>query len=356
MSINEALFDTVEVQVDGQSCESWASILDQFNDSTIYQTWAYGSIRWGERNLSHLVLRRDSHILAAAQLRIARLPLLPAGVAYLRWGPVYHRKEHPDDPAVIHQMLACLRNEYSIRRRLALQVICNAYVGDPRGAAYLEALALEGLRPDTSGPRYQTIVVDLTAGIDVMRKRLDRKWRNHLNQSEKNGLVIDVNDGQDAYRDFVRIYKTMWERKRFETSVDVDEFGRIQQLLVSPARMQTFLALKDGEPIAAVVCSHMGDAAIYLLGATSERARELKAAYYLQWQVMVWLKERGAALYDLGGVNPVANPGSYSFKAGFGGAEKTQLRLHTCPGGFLSAGVAAFCAWRRRQSSHRAVQ
>ena len=75
----------LEVQVDGQTAETWSGILAQFADANIYQSWAYGAVRWSGRNLSHLVIRQNGRILAAAQLRIARLPLLPAGVAYLRW-------------------------------------------------------------------------------------------------------------------------------------------------------------------------------------------------------------------------------------------------------------------------------
>ena len=50
----------------------------------------------------------------------------------------------------------------------------------------------------------------------------------------------------------------------------------------------------------------VGDTAIFLLGATSEKAMELKAANFLQWQAMMWLKDRGARWYDLGGIDPVA--------------------------------------------------
>lgn len=345
-----------DVKVDGQTPESWSAVLAQFDDASIYQTWAYGAVRWGKRNLSHFVLSQDGELRAAAQLRLARLPLLPAGVAYLRWGPLYHLKDQSTDPAVAIEMMAGLRNEYCGRRHLALQVIPNIYVGDSCCATIQNALTRAKLRPSQSGPGYRTVTVDLTLDVELMRKRLDQKWRNQLNRSEKNGLMLEASDRQETYRQFVQLYEAMWERKRFETSVDVHEFGRMQDLLVGPAKMQTFLARKDGEAIGAVVCSLMGERGIYLLGATNEKGREMKAAYFLQWQAMLWLKERGARSYDLGGIDPEANPGGYHFKAGFGGIEQTQLGLHACPGGFLSAGVAALARWRRPRSSASAVK
>jgi lipid II:glycine glycyltransferase (peptidoglycan interpeptide bridge formation enzyme) len=336
----------LEVRVDGQSPKTWSDILDQFTDANIYQTWAYGAVRWMPRNLSHLALYKDGALLAAAQLRIARLPFLPAGIAYLRWGPLCHRKEFELDADIVAQMIDCLREEYCHRRGLALQVIPNANLGDSRGSMYGEALVRSGLQSDSCGTRYRTIVVDLSPEPAVIRSRLDQKWRNQLNRSEKNGLILDVNDSRNAYREFVALYQAMRQRKQFETSVDAEEFCRIQDKLASHARMQIFLARVDGHAIGALVCSLMGDTAIYLLGATNERARELKAAYFLQWQAMLWLKEHGAHQYDLGGIDAEVNPGGYHFKSGLGGSEVTQVPKHTCMGSVFNRGLLAFVNWR----------
>jgi lipid II:glycine glycyltransferase (peptidoglycan interpeptide bridge formation enzyme) len=341
--------------VDGQTPESWSAILAQFDDANIYQSWAYGAVRWGARGLSHLVLRRDGQILGAAQVRIARVPLIPAGLAYLRWGPMCQSKGRPLDPAVVAEMVASLRQEYVNRRGLVLQIIPHAFSGTERAAAFQSALSQSGLQPEPSLGHYRTIVVDLGPTAEVLRKRLDQKWRNQLNRAEKNGLALEVSGGPEAYREFVRLYEVMWKRKRFETSVDVQEFARIQELLSGPARMQTFLATADGRSVAALVCSLMGDTAIYLLGATNEQARELKAAYFLQWQAMQWLKDRGACWYDLGGIDLETNPGGHHFKSGFGGTELTQTSIHVCHGGLLSAGVAALWAWCCRWRSSRSL-
>lgn len=341
---------TIEVQVDGQTPESWSAILDQFEDANIYQSWAYGAVRWGAKNLSHLVLRREGQVIAAAQFRIARVPVLPAGVAYLRWGPLCHRKGQPLHTAVVREMLVQLQREYGQRRGLSLKVIANAFANENRATEYAAAMTNAGLAPEADASPYRTVVVDLTPAPEAMRKALDQKWRNQLNRSEKNDLTLEVSDGSAAYREFLGLYKGMWERKRFETSVDPEEFGRMQDLLTGSARMQTFLAKKDSQAIGSIVCSLTGTTAIYLLGATDDKARELKAAYYLQWQAMLWLKQHGARAYDLGGIDPVSNPGGYHFKSGFGGTDVTQLPPHSHPGGLLSRSVTAFINWRRRKA------
>jgi len=338
-------------EVDGCTPEGWCNLLLEFEDANIYQTWAYGAVRWRSRNLSHLVIRKDGEIVAAAQLRIARLPLVPAGIAYLRWGPMCERKGRPFDPDTVAAMVAHLRQEYVEGRGLALQIIPNAFPGGQRALALCSAFTRSGMHPEPSLGHYRTVVVDLGPAAEAIRKRLDQKWRNQLNRSEKNGLTFEVSDSRQAYHEFVRLYEEMRARKAFETTVDVEEFGRMQELLSGPARMHTFLARKDSEPIGALVCSLSGSGAIHLLGATNERAKELKAANFLHWQAMMWLKDRGARCYDLGGIDPEGNPGGYHFKSGFGGAEVTQALPHAVSGGALGEAALRGIAWLRRRRS-----
>src|SRR5690349_19413270 len=95
---------TFSTQVDGMDPGAWEEVLTGFDDATIYQSWAYGAVRWGAARVSHLVLRRDGEVVAAAQLRIARVPVLPLGVAYLRWGPLCRRRGLPLEPASLDRM------------------------------------------------------------------------------------------------------------------------------------------------------------------------------------------------------------------------------------------------------------
>lgn len=339
--------EELDIQVDGQTAESWAEIVSTFADASIYQSWAYGAVRWGERHLSHIVLRRNGQVLAAAQLRIARLPMVPAGLAYLRWG-LFESRGNAFEPSVVSALMACLKQEYVVRRGLALQIIPPVFAATEHAVVFQSALEASGLHPEPSLGAYRTILVDLRPTLDVLRKQLNQKWRNQLNRAEKNNLVLEVSDTHEAYQAFMPLYAGMWARKQFESSVDVAEFGHMQELLSGGSRLQTFLARCDGQVVGALVCSLMGDNAIYLLGATNERARELKAAYFLQWQAMKWLKEHGALRYDLGGIDSEANPGGHHFKSGFGGAEVKQLDAHVHSGNLISSAIVAFAKWRRR--------
>ena len=327
-------------------------MLDLFDDANLYQTWSYGGVRWGEKNLSHLVLKRGGEILGMAQLRIIRPTRFKFGMAYLRWGPLCERRARPIDPAVAMQMARALEEEYVGKRKLFLRVLPNAFAGTRRATALQAAFSRFTSEPLVADNTYRTFLVDLSPSIEELRRKLDPKWRNKLAGAEKNNLKVVWATGRegwsDAYQTFCLLYNQMRRRKTFETSVDVEEFGRIQQDLPEPHRMRVLICEDGGVPVAGLVASAMGDSAIYLLGATSDEGLKSKGAYLLQWTMMKWLKEQGVRWYDLGGIDPEVNPGVYNFKRGFSGVDVTQLSpLVACNSVISSAIVRAGLAVRR---------
>ena len=289
-------------------------MLDLFYDANLYQTWSYGAVRWGRKNLSHLVLKRNGEVLGMAQLRIIRPTRFNFGMAYLRWGPLCHRRGRELDAEAALRIARALQEEYVCKRRLLLQILPNAFVGSPRAALFQSGFSRFTQEPPTSANVYRTFVLDLAPPIEELRKNLDKKWRNQLTRSEKNGLKIVAGNGTEEYRTFCRMYDQMWKRKSFETTVDVEEFGRLQEDLPESHRMRILICEQDGLPVAGLVASAMGDSAIYLLGATSDDGLNAKGAYLLQWTLIQWLKENGFRSYDLGGIDPERNPGVYSLQ------------------------------------------
>lgn len=337
-----------QVEVDRVTPAEWSQMLDLFDDANIYQTWSYGGVRWGDGNLSHLVLKRGGEVLGLAQVRIIRPTRFKFGMAYLRWGPLHERRGRPNDPEVVVALAHCLEEEYVGKRKLFLRILPNAFAGTPRAKAVQDAFDRFSLEPPDGENTYRTFVVDLSPSIEDLRKSLDAKWRNKLSGAEKNKLKVLHGQGGDLYNSFCLIYNEMRKRKTFDTTVDVAEFGRIQQDLPESHRMQVLICEDKGVPVAGIVASAMGDSAIYLLGATSDDGLKSKGAYLLQWTLMKWLKEHGLRWYDLGGIDPEGNPGVYSFKKGFSGTDVTQLNpLVTCDSVASSAIVRAGLAMRR---------
>jgi len=319
--------------------QEWSELCGRFVDANIYQTWAYGSIRWGEKNLSHIVLRDGNDPVGIAQLRIVRPKGIRAGIAYLRWGPLCHSRTRDLNPDDVHAMAEALRKEYTDRRGLCLEIVPNAFRESRRAEIFQNAFEQFEGKSAIGTEAYRTFVLDLSAPLDDLRRALHRRWRGYLNTAERNELLVTEGEDLERYFTFCRLYEQMLKRKRFWTGVRIEEFARIQERLPQHQRMRVFLSEHGGRPVAALVCSSMGDSAIYLLGASVDDMR-IRASYLLHWTVIKWLKNNGTRYYDLGGIDPVNNPGVYQFKRGLSGVDVSHLSsLVACNNG-LSMAIA----------------
>lgn len=329
-----------DVEVDHVSSGEWSGMLDLFLDASFYQTAAYGEARWGARGLSRLVLRRNGEVVGIAQLRIIRPTALRYGMAWLRWGPLWEKRDREWDPAVPIHLARAIEEEYVLRRKLLVRILPGAFGGSRRAEVFQDAFA--NFRPEADArDLYRTFVLDLTPPLEVLRKQLDGKWRNQLNRAEKNNLTVVSGDGISEFRKFCEVYTQMRERKNFDTTVDISEFAHMQEILPPGQRMRILLCLVNGVPAAGLVASVMGDSAMYLLGATGDAGLSVKGAYLLHWTLITWLKERGVRNYDLGGIDPMRNPGVFHFKKGFSGRDVTQIAPVSASGSRISSGMAA---------------
>jgi hypothetical protein len=83
-------------------------------------------------------------------------------------------------------------------------------------------------------------------------------------------------------------------------------------------RPELFLVGHQGEVVAGAIIFKAGDRAVYLYGATSAAALELRAGYWLHWHIIRWLRDNTRARwYDLGGTDGFQ--GLHQFKKGMVG-------------------------------------
>src|SRR5207302_3887447 len=129
---------------------------------SLYQSWAYGAVSWGEKNLSHLRLRSAGQVVGMAQFRIVRVPLLSSGIAYLRWGPLCRRRDAAPGPNVLPALLKAIADEYARRRRLVVRILPGVFCEDPAGPPFLAACAQHGFQPGPAANPYRTVRVDLS--------------------------------------------------------------------------------------------------------------------------------------------------------------------------------------------------
>ena len=315
------------IEVDQIEEEEWSQQMMCFLDASIYQTWAYGAVRWRESNLSHLVLRQNGRVAAMVQLRIVKVPGL--GIAYARWGPLWRRQEHDADSGILRQMLEAMRAEYVLKRKLVLRVLPNEIKG--------QAGDIEGIY-QAAGYKwckasYRTILLHLSPPMETLKEQLTSRWRRQLNIAARKGLHIVAGEADRLFAVFERLHQEMVGRKKHLPGMNPAEFRRMQQRLPLCQKMRVLVCEHGGEPVAAIICSLIAKTGIYLLGATGDNGLDLRGSYLLHWKMMEELQALGAEYYDLNGYNPEVNPGTATFKEGFNGEETDFIgQYEACAG------------------------
>lgn len=299
-------------EIDTVEAPAWAEALEQFDDANIYQTWSYDEVRGGRENISHLLLRKNGEVVAVAQARIMKLPVIGAGIAYVRWGPLWRRRSEAD-AETFRQAIRALRNEYACRRGLVLRLYPSIFHDDCSCLASI--LSEEGFSSQGQEKPDRTLMLDLKRPLEDLRKGLRPHWHRYLKVAEKNGLEIVEGPDDKLFDTFIKMYREMVDRKAFVEPNDINEFRLMQARLPERFKMKVMLCMSEGEACAGIVCSAIGKTAVYLFGATSNSGLKKRGSYLLHWKLIEWLKHAGFATYDLHGINPLTNPGTYKFKS-----------------------------------------
>lgn len=311
-------------EFDALGSAEWAKILDRFDDANIYQTWSYNAVRHGEGRLSNFVLRFLGRIVSAGQLVVVKIPSLGTGAAYMRWGPLWRERDSRPDTTVFRMAVRVLRNEYVIRRGLCLRIFPAAF--DDSDASLKNIMSDEGYVPSPGETAQRTLLVDITGENNQLRSNFKQKWRNCLNKAERNQLKVGFGDDDALFGKFIDIYEQLLERKRFKVPNDINQFRKIQGLLPKEHKMGVFLTGFGKSVSSGAICSAIGDTGVYLFGATSREGMKTNGSYLVQWNIIRWLKETGCRWYNLNGINPETNPGTFHFKKGVAGKTGRDIR------------------------------
>jgi lipid II:glycine glycyltransferase (peptidoglycan interpeptide bridge formation enzyme) len=156
--------------------------------------------------------------------------------------------------------------------------------------------------------------------MEELREGMKSHWKRELKAAERNRLEIMTGTGQELFDAFIQMYREMVSRKRFVEPNDIHQFRLIQKRLPEPLKMKIMLCRSGAQLCAGVISSAMGNTAMYLFGATSNAGMKTNGSYLLQWKLIEELKRRKVSLYNLNGVNPTKNPGTYKFKDDLAGS------------------------------------
>lgn len=299
-----------------ERAEDWDQLLVPFLDVVHEQSEIFNSQRWDPECLERVGFYFENKLVAAALVMLKPLPFLRSGLAVTKWGPLWRQKGQTPDPAILKMALEQLVDIYAIKRGFVFSVFPHA---DPDFSHIEEQIYQEcGFEAGESLTSPNRYFVNCQVTQDEAHKSLLQKWRYNLKKARKNGLAARLLHGQEGHHAFMPLYEAMLRRKDFHDSSAIDTLEELSSKSTDFLKPHYFIIEKEGEAVAGAVIDMSGDRAIYLYGATSDRALPLKAGFVMHWAVLEeLLKNPVVAWYDLGGAD--AESPLHQFKRGLVG-------------------------------------
>ncbi|MCW5721972.1 MAG: GNAT family N-acetyltransferase [Devosia sp.] len=293
---------------------AWDAVIAGFDEVCQEQIHAFAAVRWPgvtcEPNLFYL----DGRIVGGALVMVQALPLGVARIAVLKWAPMLADAGRDDAERLRAAMVEAVLAEYSRARRMMVSVLPAASTQASQPA--YRALRERGFRRGSTLLFPNRYMVRLGLSDSEQRKSLHQKWRYHLNKAEKGDLHFERGGPADLGQ-FKALYDAMSERKQFP---DHSAYETVDALMAveEPLRPELFFVRQGDELVAGALIFKAGKRAVYLYGATSDKALPARAGYFMHWQIIGWLRDNtDADWYDLGGTDGFL--GLHQFKKGMVG-------------------------------------
>ncbi len=192
-------------------------------------------------------------------------------------------------------------------------------VGDVT-SAQLRAL---GARPAEKNFQPQhTIIIDVTKPEAQLRAELFKGRKSALTKAVNSGVTLEMSDASEI-GDFLDMMHGIYDKKRIQPHPD-SYYQQLVDNLHTPGVSRLYYATHGGKRVAAAITLSSPTTEYYLFAASHPEARDVEAASFLVWQIMLSAKERGLTRVDLFGIAPPNQPnhpwsGFTTFKKSFGG-------------------------------------
>lgn len=301
---------------------AWPDVLAGFDDASYEQSLTYGqaaAARIGGEVRFVALETPDGSPVAAACIRIKRIPGLGRGIAWIAAGPMTRPRGQPAAaPGQLGVILTALRDTVHASGhilRLRLPAVAG-YTPDEIAPLARDA----GFTPTDRAPSYRTVVIDLEPDEEALMRGLHGKWRNPLRNALKAGLTLEQGPIATFADRFHRLYENVQATKGFAPDIPPEFY---YDLAGPDFGHEVLIARTEGADVAGMTIGHSGPNAIYLFGATDAPGRRLNAGYFLMWHAMLRSQAAGMRRLDLGGIDEENNPTVTRFKRRTGGQDIT---------------------------------
>lgn len=311
------------VEIDSLPRAAWDELVGGHDDATYDQTACFSTSQWHRHQSSQIIVREHDAVLGGAHVVLLTLPGIGKGLAYVKSGPVWRKRNQEPDRGVYEAVVNAMVRHYCEEQGHYLSIV-------PRpNPDFYEAecgmLRQLGFVTVGSNPDPVRFFVNTSLAADDQMSSLDQKWRYNLRKALKNDIDVRLISGPEAIECFSDLHQSMVQRKRFYNGDPVHLLPKLTDELPGNLRPWIVVAYHEGRPVVGASIVLHGDTALYQFGASCDDALRLRAGYALQWWIVQWLQEQGVKWYDLGGA--AGNDGLRQFKTGLVGKRGVQLKM-----------------------------
>lgn len=293
----------------------WDRTIASFDEVCQEQLYAFAATRWPSVRQEPVLFTLEGEVVGGALIMVQSLPLGLARIAVSKWAPMLKDVSRPDADAIHAGMVEAMIADYANDRGQMLSVLPRASI-TPANRAY-ERLVARGFKRGSELGFPDRYIVNLRLDDATQRKSFHQTWRRQLNKSEKAGLTFE-HAGPEQIEAFNTLYTAMTDRKQFTDHSAYETVPALLGIDVPALRPELFFVRHEGELVGGALIFKAGDRAVYLYGATNDKALPLRAGYFMHWHIIRWLRDNTTATwYDLGGTDGFQ--GLHQFKKGMVG-------------------------------------
>mgnify|MGYP001469786559 CR=1 FL=1 len=178
-------------------------------------------------------------------------------------------------------------------------------------------------KPNKSFGSGLTMELDLTRSIDEIYLNFGKKWRKSLKKSgEKKFEIKKIKNPIDIYNLYEELKNLKSLKKQQVYGLEkitslMESFDENIYVLGAYAMDNSLLAIRG-----VIIQKKI---AIDIFAATGNLARKMSVSHAIVFELVKYCKKLGCITYDLGGIDPISNPGVYNFKKGTGASSIRQL-------------------------------
>jgi peptidoglycan pentaglycine glycine transferase (the first glycine) len=297
--------------------ESFYNSLEQV---TLEQYPAWAAIEKGNFENCFFIARENGRIVCMAIIIERKAKIFR--FAHIPFGPLFI------DPESLVSSIIAIENHYRNKAFVFLTVQLAIETGNMADLIEYRLNRLLKIQTYFNRDNWSSIVLDLGASEDEIRRSFTKGHKSDLKKAEKNQISVTELILDEELEKFCQVYVKMYK----ERGLPIDEvqshafFRRIREFLKRTGRGY-FLIVKDnsGQLLGGIVLLLQGKQVRYFKGASDPSSRHIPVLHLAIWEGIKKVKALGYHHFDFWGYNHFVTEDDQvfyinRFKKGFGGS------------------------------------